>query len=278
MNLQKAIQKLKVFIEFYRKAKTIYRIHSPFAYDFITDVIQSTKEFYAFNIIEAKRQKLLSDQNTINYQELGAGSNSNSFVDYKRIVSEIAKNALAPKSQAKILFYLINKYKRSNALEIGTSLGITASYLMSARPSMKLVTLEGNAEVLKIANDIFEKHQFENIISVLGNFDDTLPSVLNENVPFDFIYIDGNHSYEATQRYFKMILPHTTEDAIFVLDDIHWSEGMYKAWQNILKHPNIKTSIEVYDLGFVFMDKNLPAQNVTYLPFWAKPWQIGLFT
>jgi hypothetical protein len=35
-------------------------------------------------------------------------------------------------------------------------------------------------------------------------FDDTLPKLLNDYPRLDVVYIDGNHTYEATLRYFHL--------------------------------------------------------------------------
>jgi hypothetical protein len=42
---------------------------------------------------------------------------------------------------------------------------------------------------------------------------------------------------------------------VFVFDDIHWSSGMEKAWEYIIKHPEAIVTIDLFELGLVFFRK-----------------------
>ena len=71
------------------------------------------------------------------------------------------------------------------------------------KKSNQFITLEGCPETLKIAQSI---HQSLNvhIDCRLGHFDDTLGAALNDLTKIDCVYIDGNHTYEATLKYTSM--------------------------------------------------------------------------
>ncbi len=263
--------------KYYTKAQTIYKVHSPFVYSFLDEVIKNDRMYYAFEILESHRNNLLKSKESVSFQEMGAGSKVFNNKVSKRPVSQIAQTALAPSKQARYLFHLVNKCSRQNVLEIGTSLGLSTLYMLSANSKMKLTTLEGNAEVLSLATDAFKQFGFHGVKTVLGNFDDTLQKTLESGDKYDLVYVDGNHSYEATKRYWSQILPFCTQDAILVFDDIHWSKGMNDAWEEIKSEQQVKASIEIYDLGFVFLDPKLAKNNFTFIDFWWKPWQIGLF-
>ena len=271
------LEKISTFWRYYSKAKTIYKVHSPFVYSFIDEVIKNDHMHYAFEILESHRKNILQSKETVMFQEMGAGSKVLKNQNATRQLSEIAKSALAPANQARILFHLVNKYHRKNVLEIGTSLGLSTLYMLSANSKMQMTTMEGNAEVLSKAIDAFNQFGFHCVKTVLGNFDDTLQNTLESGDKYDLVYVDGNHSYEATKRYWSQILPYCTPDAIIVFDDIHWSKGMYEAWEEIKNDQAVRARIEIYDLGFVFLDLKLAKNNFTFIDFWWKPWQIGLF-
>ena len=49
------------------------------------------------------------------------------------------------------------------------------------------------------------------------------------------VFIDGNHSEDATIRYFEESIKYSDQKTILIFDDIHWSSGMEKAWDYIRK-------------------------------------------
>ncbi|HEX7116836.1 MAG TPA: class I SAM-dependent methyltransferase [Steroidobacter sp.] len=53
-----------------------------------------------------------------------------------------------------------------------------------------------------------------------GRFDDVLPGVLSEMGSVDYVFIDGHHEEEATNRYFELVRPYLSDIAVVVFDDI----------------------------------------------------------
>ena len=66
------------------------------------------------------------------------------------------------------------------------------------------------------------------------------------------VYIDGNHTYEATLRYFNLLLPQCTANTVLIFDDIYWSKAMTDAWTTIKQNEKVRLTIDVFQLGFVF--------------------------
>ena len=60
--------------KYYWKADTIYNVHSPFVYDFIVNVLDTRKLYYAFNALEHERRMLLANHSAIQILDHGAGS------------------------------------------------------------------------------------------------------------------------------------------------------------------------------------------------------------
>ena len=65
-------------------------------------------------------------------------------------------------------------------------------------------------------------------------------------------FIDGHHAEAPTVEYFEQLLAKGHANSVFVVDDIHWSVGMEKAWERIKAHPRVTVTIDLYDLGLVF--------------------------
>ena len=228
-------------------------VHSPFVYEFIRKVLLDKRRFYSYDAIESCRNKLLHDTRELQLEDFGAGSRIKKT--NRRLVKEIASSSLKPKKFSQLLFRIVNYYRPANILELGTSLGVTSAYLASANTEANLVTMEGAIEVAAIAKDIFEQLGLKNIRIITGNFDETLPAFLNEQEGLDLIFIDGNHRYEPTLRYFEWLLPKTNESSIFIFDDIHWSEEMELAWKQVQDHPSVTVTIDLFFIGLVFFRK-----------------------
>lgn len=77
----------------------------------------------------------------------------------------------------------------------------------------------------------------------------------------DFVFFDGNHQYEPTLKYFNMCLDKVHSKSVFVFDDINWSEGMQRAWNEIKNHPKVTVTIDLFMMGLVFFDPDLSKQD-----------------
>ncbi|MGE5108338.1 MAG: O-methyltransferase [Sphingobacteriales bacterium] len=228
-------------------------MHSPFVYNFITNVLNDDRDFYAYSAVEEIRKQLLKDERVIRVDDFGAGSVK--LASAKRKVFDITRSSLKPKKYAQLLFRMVNYYQPKTILELGTSFGITTAYLAMAGKQSTIITMEGADSIAEIAQTNFTTLGLQNIELVKGNFDETLSSVMNRELLVDFVFIDGNHRKEPTLRYFGQILPVTSNDTIIVFDDIHWSEEMEAAWKQIKKHPQVTTTIDLFFIGIVLLRK-----------------------
>lgn len=231
-------------------SKNRHGLHSPFIYKLVDEVIYDKTEKPAYHKIEQERDKLLINDNFITVTDLGAGSHVNNNKQKK--ISDITLNALKPPSLAKLLYRLTASVKPDNIVELGTCLGITTLYLNAAAPNAKIYTLEGCPQTAGVAKSVFEEAGVKQINVITGNFDDTLPGVLDNHEKLDFVYIDGNHQYEATVRYFNWCLPKVHEGSMLIFDDIYWSPGMKKAWAEIKAHPSVTATVDLFWIGLVF--------------------------
>jgi len=88
-----------------------------------------------------------------------------------------------------------------------------------------------------------------------------LPDLIKQAGKLDFAYIDGNHTYEATIENFESLLEIAHNDTVFVFDDIHWSAGMEKAWNEITDHKRVTVSIDLFRTAIVFLRSELSRQK-----------------
>ncbi len=154
---------------------------------------------------------------------------------------------------------MIRYMKCTNVLELGTSLGINALYLSLYR-NCTVTTFEGSGSLANIANELLED-QRENVQVIEGNIDDTLPHFLEQSDKLDFVYFDANHRYNATLKYYDLCLRKSHNTTCFVFDDIHLTPEMEKAWIWIKNHYQVTLTIDLYQIGIVFINPDLSKQH-----------------
>lgn len=234
-------------------AKTRHGTHSPFVYKLADEVIYDFTDKSEYKTIEAQRKKLFSDESTITVTDLGAGSHLNK--NRRKKISEIAKNALKSPRLAKLIYRLAKDIQPKTAIELGTCLGITTSYLSKACPEAEIITIEGCPQTAEVAQQNFKDLDLQNIELHVGNFDLILPDIIGKQPSLDFVYIDGNHRKDATLNYFKWCLPKVTENSLLIFDDIYWSQGMKEAWEEIKSHQDVTVTIDLFWIGLVYFKK-----------------------
>lgn len=259
--MHQKIYQIKAYANHWKHAnsKLGHGIHSPFVYDLVETVFNHMGSYYCFPKIEKQRQHLLSNKTLVEIEDFGAGSSVSKHK--KRSLSSIAQTALLAPAHAQLLFRLVNRFQSKTIIELGSSLGISSAYLASACKDSTLYTIEGSPEIAKIAQQNLSKLKIENVILKTGPFEEQLPEVLKTVEQVDFAFIDGNHRYEPTLQYFELLLEKSHEDSVFVFDDIYWSEGMTKAWNEIIARPEVKVSIDLYRMGIIFFRKESLKQD-----------------
>ena len=256
-----SLQLTRKYLQYYFSASNAkgHGIHSPFVFDLIKNVLRDKKKYDCYEVIETGRQKLLKQSATIEVEDLGAGSGV--IKKSKRSVAAIAASSLKPKKYAQLLFRIVNHYRPQTILELGTSFGITSSYLAAGNTNGKVYTIEGSAAIAGIAEKTFKHTGFKNIEIGEGNFNDTLPALLEKLNTIDLAFIDGNHRKEPTLDYFTQLLHCSTPSTILIFDDIHWSHEMEEAWTEIKQHPRVTLTIDLFFIGLVFFNPYLKSKQ-----------------
>lgn len=249
---------IKSYLTYWLDAVDKHSLHSPFFFDLYTRVIVSRSSNEEFAHIEALRKKLLASADTVHVADYGAGSQTLSGTSRK--IRDIAATSLSSPKYASLYARLARHFHCSNIIELGTSLGINTLYLASS--NAKVTTFEGAPEVVDYARSTFEFAGAKNIIVQEGNIDKTLPDFLQLSGKVDLAFMDANHRYEPTLRYASLLMDKIHLRSILILDDIHYSQEMERAWHELQKHPLVYASADLYRCGILFFDPSLNKQHV----------------
>lgn len=250
----------KHFIKHYWSATRIDVLHSPFVFDLYNSCIKKKKINDDFIAIEKLRNELNNNHQIIFQNDLGAGAEKS--IIKKNTISHFSKHHAKPHRIAQIIYHLIEHNNYKNIIELGTSLGISSSYIASALrkkfnlTEINFTTIEGADEIAKCANENFKKLHLNKFIKLcVGNFDSALPELLRSYQTIDMAFIDGNHRYQPTMNYFNQLLSKKHNDTLLIFDDIYWSKEMTKAWEEIKNHSSVTVTVNLFFIGLVFFRK-----------------------
>src|SRR5262249_1845494 len=169
-------------------------------------------------------------------------------------VAEHATNSSTRRPWGDFLYHLMRVLQPHRALELGTCVGLSGSYIaagLKANEKGHLWTLEGMPDSVRIANETFSVLGLaDRVTTITGRFLDTLDGAL-KNGPFNFAFIDGHHEGDATIDYFTRIRPHLTGNSIVIFDDIDWSRGMQDAWKTIHENKDVRDRGSIMGWGVI---------------------------
>ncbi len=249
---------VKEYFKYFHLKTDEHSLHSPFFYHFYLSIIKNKSFSNEWESIEKNRKSLLRDETEFKILDLGAGSKVENSAFRK--VKSIARHSLSSPKFSQLLFRLIREHKIENIIELGTSLGINTAYIAKANPDATIFTFEADPNALKIAKELNKEHI--NIIFHEGDIANLLPDMLKDsNSNIDLVYADANHTYEASIDYFNIIQPYLTPNSIYIMDDIHWSAGMKKAWEELKKREEVTSSIDLFDAGLLFFNPDFEKQH-----------------
>lgn len=251
---------LKTYLTHWLDQVSEHSLHSPFFFDFYKNVLHTNNEDNArFAPIEAKREAYLHNDAALTINDLGAGSAI--LKTSTRKISDIARTGLTPAKYSRLYARIIEHFKCRTVIELGTSLGINTLYLATKKDS-QVISFEGAASIVQTARATFQNAGAANIKLIEGDINNTLQSFLGNTSSIDFAFLDANHRYEPTIKYFNMIVQKLHANSVVVLDDIYYSPEMEKAWKQIQYHPLVYGSIDLYRCGLLFFDPSLNKQHV----------------
>lgn len=239
-------------------------IHSPYLFYLVRFLFYDRNAYYSWDAIEERRRAMLHAPKPLQVTDYGTGTSGT------RLVSDIARTSLGSPREAQLLYRLVNYLAREGwesdprrtplILELGTSLGLTTAYLASPDSRIRVVTFEGSEEIAGLARLNWKKLELKNIDVITGNIDQMLPEYVehtlynNARARADLIFMDANHTYDATLRYYEILRPLIHRKTIVVLDDIHWSPDMNRAWMELSRRSEVTSSMDLFDLGLLYFD------------------------
>ena len=256
------------FLIFYRNSETIYTQDSPLIFSFCKDVLERYRE-EDLPLSNHYRRSLFKDNRVIDVSNLGSTSQVNSSP--KKSLSQITKSASSHQEKCQLLVAIARWAKSKNILELGTNTGLAT--MAWAESDFDVHTVEGNPQLFELSSTSLQK--FPNVVSFNSTFSEFFATNTKK---YDLIYVDGDHSFEATHDLVLKSKSILNSKGIIVLDDIRWSAGMKKIWIECVQNFGFNLSIDLFALGILSESADLKfGIHKTLIPKKYKPWPYHFF-
>ena len=233
--------------------------------ELVSFMMDESRNYYVFDDIEVVQSGLVQQSDlVVGSHDMGAGSRRGSRTSNRKLGS-ILRHAVSPPPKCRNWFRLAAHLGPQVLIEVGTSVGVSTLYLAAASTSGTVYALDGNPKLLAIARAMARKLKLGNIEFVEGNFDQTLPGLIEDIDSPDLVFLDGNHRFGPTLHYANLVLAKMQTGSLLVIDDIRWSKEMWKAWQRVAAHEKVTDVVDCYSYGLLFVNEEQAEKTHTRL-------------
>jgi predicted O-methyltransferase YrrM len=267
--------RLLQFLSYYRRALTVYQLHSPFVYALVQAVLEDRRRYYAFTAIERLRAATVALRETIDMRDWGTGGGPRPGGLRRVAIGRLARRAASSPAQGRWLFRLVQWLDAGRRLELGASLGFGTAYLAAPHSRGHVIALEGDAACAARARENLRRLGLPHAEVRAGRFEEALGGALNDLGGVDLVLFDGDHRGAATRAYFEQCLPYGHARTAYVFDDVYASPDMTAAWRAVQHHPAVTLTVDWFDLAVAFANPDLrEKQHFRVAPLRWKPWKV----
>ncbi len=161
-------------------------------------------------------------------------------------LAELAEIISLPHHCGITLFLIAKRLKCNKILEIGTGLGISASYFLQALATRDgfLDTIEGYEVYIHHHSKVFSHFPSNSYKIWHGNTQRVMPWLL-KNRRYDLVFLDASHLASAVKFQIACAIFFLSSGGILLIDDIDWSDSMRALWQDIKNRNDIVYTAEI---------------------------------
>ena len=174
-------------------------------------------------------------------------SNSGDLIE--RSARDVTRFSCVSPEWGMFLYLCAKAFRSQTIIELGTSLGISSSYLVSSSFCEQFAGIEGSKQLAEIANRNVQSISPSATV-VHAMVDEILEELISKwAAELDLLYVDANHNFEPTLRYMDRFAPHLKPGALVIFDDIHWSKEMWEAWRILQNRQGFSHALDLGRFG-----------------------------
>jgi len=217
---------------FYTRHRKGHGIHSPYLFEFVNKVLFNARATEAPEAIMKEHRKL------------------------RAAVAFVRRSSVSMK-YGFLLYRITAWFQPEMIIELGTGMGISTLYLSGGSPETPLHSIERHRERAHQASLLTERCCPGPVSIHHGEMEDEL-ELIKPLIPERFVaFVDGNHHYEPTLEYLRILMDRAGDESLIIMDDIYWSRGMQRAWKEVVTWPEVKVSIDLFHFGILLLRKDL---------------------
>ncbi|MDR1097520.1 MAG: hypothetical protein LBL57_05255 [Tannerella sp.] len=227
-----------------------YGIHSPFAFDLTTTVIEEKRAYYCYETLDRIRLQLQREN-----RKIRCGNKD-------LIMKKAIRTCCFPVKSCRLLFRLANRFHPEKALIIGSGLGLTPLYVSACSKKTACTVFEPEPPVAVIARNVVKKYACSSIRiydRTVDVFDMPEPA---GNVDFIVWGKGVDFSYPS----FEKMLRYVTVKSVMMICGINRSAAARQAWSRICIHPAVSVTFDLYSTGLIFFNPKLHRKTYKGIP------------
>lgn len=220
----------------YRKSKG-FGIHSPFAFNFVLNVLREKAAYYAYADIRERRNR----------------------ARHTKQLLRLRKPKMISEKSARMMFRVANHFNPSAILQLGTNYGVSAysSLRVSSRSRMWLADCSsGPAAALVLLQDLIERIDVsKTCIEAIRAYESEAPQDGGRYVVVNRIPAD---EAEAVGRWLQSL---AEGDGVVVMRNLQHDEVVSRLWRSLLESLDHGMTFTNGKMGIAVLDRKLPRQN-----------------
>lgn len=159
----------------------------------------------------------------------------------ERTLGQFVRRVSLPPLYGALLHHFVQTYKPSQIIELGTGSGISTLYMAMAAQHCEAITIDAHPQATQLARELCLAARADNISLVTSSFTNYLETIKEKSFGRLLVFLDGDHSFEATLCHFDLLLQLHYQSILIIIDDVDWSPGMMGAWRQLrIDYPHFR--------------------------------------
>ncbi len=229
-----------------------FGVHSPFAFDLITKVIEEKSYFYAYHDIRTTQEDFIKHPGKAVYTDRKGKQHAVSY-------ASLFKQEAISSKKGKLLFRLTNFFKPKEIVQLGTSLGFSSLYLAAYSSDIQVNAIENNESLVPYIKDVIKGN--DRIVLHTGSYPTLIPEIMSKIEKVDFVFFNLEREYEVNLQLFSLCIEKAHENTVFVMNNIKKCNCTSKLWNEIIHNPKVSVTMDLYSMGIIFFNPKLHKRN-----------------
>jgi hypothetical protein len=235
-------------------AKTLHGIHSPFVFKLHNEVILPNKYYYDFDEIAKFFHPLITDKTMVCDLDV---VNASRFC-FRPTVSKIIQHFEPSQRVAHLLYKLVDFFHPQTIAIMGGNVGLATRYLAKGWHKSRLICVEPCRQLAQLSNRTAEG--LPQLRIVYANWQQGADAIVKDFPQLDFLWLNTRH-VDGMFAAWQGCMPALYNQSVAVFHLRYRNRAIEQLWKKIVADERVRFSIDLWEVGMVFMDEKQPKQH-----------------